>query len=86
MYVHSSFSFAAKQSFIMGRHQNSPVHMIMDIWVASGVYYKSVVTTLIPIFVWIQGFPGGTSSKEPTCQCKRQETWVPSLGREDPPE
>ena len=30
-------------------------------------------------------FPGGASGKEPACQCKRhQETWVPSLGREDP--
>ena len=26
------------------------------------------------------GFPGGTSGKEPTCQ----ETWVQSLGWEDP--
>ena len=29
-------------------------------------------------------FPGGTSGKEPTCQCKRHETWVWSLGQEDP--
>ena len=28
-------------------------------------------------------FPGGTSGKEPTCQCRRHETWVPSLGQED---
>ena len=30
------------------------------------------------------GFPGGTSGKEPACQCRRQEIWVRSLGREDP--
>jgi len=32
------------------------------------------------------GFPGGTSGKEPTCQCKRcrQEMWVQSLSREFP--
>ena len=31
------------------------------------------------------GFPGGVSGKEPTCQCRRcKETWVRSLGREDP--
>ena len=30
------------------------------------------------------GVPGGTSGKEPTCQCRRQETWVLSLSREDP--
>ena len=31
----------------------------------------------------IKGFPGGVSSKEPTCQGRRQ-TWVRSLGQEDP--
>jgi len=30
-----------------------------------------------------QGFPGGSSSKEPACQCRRHETQVQSLGRED---
>ena len=30
------------------------------------------------------GFPGGTSGKESTCQCTRQEMQVQSLGREDP--
>ena len=30
------------------------------------------------------GFPGGASGKEPTCQCRRHETWVWSLGWEDP--
>ena len=30
------------------------------------------------------GFPDDTSSQEPTCQCKRYETWVRSLSREDP--
>ena len=29
-------------------------------------------------------FPGGVSGKEPACQCRRQETQVQSLGREDP--
>ena len=28
-------------------------------------------------------FLGGASGKEPTCQCRRHETWVWSLGRED---
>jgi len=27
-------------------------------------------------------FPGGASSKEPVCQCRRQETWVRSLEKE----
>ena len=30
------------------------------------------------------GFPGGTRGKEPTCQCRRHETGVRSLGWEDP--
>ena len=31
-----------------------------------------------------RGFQGGASGKEPTCQCRRQETRVQSLGQEDP--
>ena len=31
-----------------------------------------------------RGFPGGASGKEAACQCRRHETWVPSLGGEDP--
>ena len=31
-----------------------------------------------------RGFPDGTSGKESTCQCRRQETQVQSLGWEDP--
>ena len=30
------------------------------------------------------GFPGGASGKEPARQCRRHETWVRSLGGEDP--
>ena len=29
-------------------------------------------------------FLGGASGKEPACQCRKHETWVLSLGREDP--
>ena len=29
-------------------------------------------------------FPGGTSGKEPSCQCRRHEMWVQSLVWEDP--
>ena len=33
----------------------------------------------------MKGFPSGTSGKEPACQCRRlKETWVRSLGWEDP--
>ena len=30
------------------------------------------------------GFPGGASDKEPTCECRRHEMQVQSLGLEDP--
>ena len=30
------------------------------------------------------GFPNDSSGKEPTCQCRRHETWVWSLGWDDP--
>ena len=30
------------------------------------------------------GFPGVASGKGPACQCRRHETWVQSLGQEDP--
>lgn len=32
----------------------------------------------------MKGFPGGTSSKNALCQCRRPELWVQSLGQEDP--
>ena len=34
---------------------------------------------------WVPvGFTGDASDKEPACQCRIHETWVPSLGWEDP--
>ena len=30
------------------------------------------------------GLPVGTRGKEPACQCRRHETWIGSLGWEDP--
>ena len=35
-------------------------------------------------FVHFKGFPSGASPKESACQCRRYETWVRSLGWEDP--
>ena len=32
----------------------------------------------------MRGFPGGTSGKEPTCQCRKHETWVRSWVRKSP--
>ena len=46
---------------------------------------------LLQLFYWAFGFictflktNEGASGKEPSCQCMRQETWVRSLGWEDP--
>ena len=40
----------------------------------------------LPLFsshlVHSTGFPGGASGKGPACKCRRQETWVQSLGLE----
>ena len=34
---------------------------------------------------WVRwGYPGGSDSKESACRFWRQETWVSSLGQEDP--
>jgi len=32
----------------------------------------------------VRGFSGHASGKEPTCKCRRYETWVQSLNGEDP--
>ena len=32
----------------------------------------------------VGGFPDGSVGKEPTCNAGDEETWVPSLGWEDP--
>ena len=40
-----------------------------------------VLATILPR---LTGFPSGASGKEPTCQCRRHEIQVGSLGWEDP--
>ena len=48
---------------------------------------KSKQTNLNPLIgnprVSFEGFPGGTSGKDPLCQCRRHEMWVQSWGREN---
>ena len=53
------------------------------------VLIKFVKSKLFNVFCYnriFPGIPGGASGKESVCQCRRQtqETWVPSLGWEDP--
>jgi len=43
-----------------------------------------IVLTTVNFEFW--GFSGGTSGKEPSCQCRRYEVPVQSLGWEDPVE
>ena len=46
-----------------------------------GTYYWVISLKEVPIFP-SSLFPGGSSGKEPTCQCRRDLGF--SLGREDP--
>ena len=39
---------------------------------------------LLDYMVVMGGFPGGASGKDPTCHCRKHETRVPSLSRENP--
>ena len=39
---------------------------------------------IFPEAVFYEGFPGGSSSKEPARLCKRHEMMGSSLGQEDP--
>ena len=41
-----------------------------------------MMSLLLPLMV--SGFPGSSDSKESTCNAGDTETWVLSLGREDP--
>ena len=49
---------------------------------------ESVMSSLLPyeVIYATEGLPRWHSGKESTCQCRRQEMWVGSLGWEDPPE
>ena len=48
-------------------------------------YIYTHVCMCIHIYTYTHmGFPGGTSSKEPTCQCRKPKRQVRSLGQEDP--
>ena len=70
----------------------------LDEWTHGEVGRMTPLPTLLPCLpsgcYWIisfhnkliisSGFPGGSSGKEPACQCRRHETQVQSLGREEP--
>ena len=45
----------------------------------------TTAVTAAAVWTW-KGFPGGTSGKKPSCQCRRQESPVQSLWQGDPPE
>ena len=51
--------------------------------------FHLIISKILPFYnplSLLQGFPGGTSGKEPICQCKRCKRRVWLLGQEDPPE
>ena len=47
---------------------------------AASAFFKVIFATVH----FVKGFPGGTSGKEPTCQCSRYEMQFRFLGQEDP--
>ena len=54
-------------------------------WTQSNVWLVEILEILLYRHAYVpMGFPGGTSDKEPVCKCRRHETWVQSLGWEDP--
>ena len=54
------------------------VFNVLCVWNVLETYYSTVLYSQL-------GFPGGTSGKEPTCQCRRPKGHrVQSLGQEDP--
>ena len=59
---------------------------IFFIWPSTDGHLGWLYNHFCVYFVCAWGFPGGYSGKEPSCQVRRQEMWVRSLGREDPPE
>ena len=63
----------------------------MCLWKIYQTVHSGNTQTLITIlkifkhaYVQSWGFPGGTSDKQPACQCRRQEIQVWSLDQEDP--
>ena len=66
-----------------------PQHAPFPIWNQSVVPCPVLTVCCVlevAVFCWLEVFevfPGGTSGKELSCQCKRHKTWVQSLGGED---
>ena len=56
---------------------------IMDLEISLIGLEKDVYFSLLPFGDFPESFPSGTSSKEPACQCRRQETQVQFLGWKD---
>ena len=47
------------------------------------IYFHYHLRNSLPLSILVS-FPGGASGKEPACQCRRNESWIQSLGQEDP--
>ena len=60
-------------------YQNVISLKIFNILKASG---SSLLFTFLRAIAW--GFPSDANGKESTCQCRRLETWILSLGQENP--
>ena len=63
------------------------LHCHQQCWIKFYIPILDQILCTIKCFIFLYvcsdlGFPGGTSGKEPTCQCRRHEMWVRSPGQE----
>ena len=62
----------------------SPVRAEIDIsWALTCAEIQTPPSLFYSFLLISEGLPGGASGKEPTCQCRRHNRWVRSLGQED---
>ena len=66
-----AFLFGAETSQV----QRKWTEAIAKVFIFLLIFYWSLVAL---------GFPRSASGKQPACQCRRHETWLQSLGWEDP--
>ena len=48
------------------------------------IYIKKLLSKIYKELITYRGFPDDTTGKEPACQCRQHETWLQSLGQDDP--
>ena len=64
----------------------APGHVVVNLFYLVGGFHtcKTIQEYASDVIKVLQGLLGGATHKENSCQCRRQDTRVSSLGREDP--